>query len=66
MKGSKAYSEVLEDRLRHVIPKLEHAMALGGKQWVRLTYTELIALQIVAKDSVASLTIQRSTDAGAI
>jgi hypothetical protein len=51
--------EIIEDKLRHIISRLERMEKVGKKDYLQLDPVEATALAIVLKDRVADYTIKR-------
>ena len=51
--------EIIEDRVRHIIPQLERAERLGRHEYVKLSPVDATVLAIVLKEKVAELTMKR-------
>jgi hypothetical protein len=51
--------ELIEDRVRHIIPQLERAERLGRHEYVKLSPVDATVLAIVLKEKVAELTMKR-------
>ena len=56
--------EIIEDRVRHIIPQLEKAERLGRHEYVKLSPVDTTVLVLLLKEKVAELTMKRyATDA---
>lgn len=51
--------ELIEDRVRHIIPQLERAERLGRHEYVKLSPVDATVLAIVLKEKAAELTMKR-------
>ena len=54
-----AREKVIEEQLRHILPKLENCQRIGKGYFLRLSVVELTAMQVVLGERVAELTIKR-------
>ena len=52
-------NEIIEDKLRHILGRLERMEKVGKKDYLQLDPVEATALAIVLKERVAEYTIQR-------
>lgn len=53
--------ELLEQNLRHIVPKLENSQRMGKHYYIRLSVVEVVALQVAIKEVIADLLIKRIT-----
>ncbi|MGI9137316.1 MAG: hypothetical protein ACR2JS_09715 [Candidatus Nanopelagicales bacterium] len=51
--------EIIEDKLRHVVGRLERMERVGEKDYLQLNPVEATALSIVLKEKIAELTMNR-------
>jgi hypothetical protein len=59
MKKISTREEIIEDRVRHIIPQIEAAERLGRHEYVKLSPVDATVLAVILKEKVVELTMKR-------